>query len=627
MAEDYSETLRATMMDYGAYQGDPEGANAFNRGVVSLFDAAINGRTTINIGSATLFTLPPMTEGEAADSQYYWLRIIGTPSATVTLIVPGTIANKQYLFSNETGQVIGVKYVATPGVLIPNGMTVLLQCDGIDVRPFTLGYGGTPAEATAGSTIGDGNFQPGYIERYGNNLSPGVTDMSSALAAANAQAVIAGGDPIRVATMVHFDAPVTITGPFDAVPGKQIFSATSQVTFAAGSVPAVYPDWWGPGVGALNKAVAAVTGKYIPVRLLAKTYAFSTGIALANRGDAIIGPRRGNATAGGTYAGAVLHYTGTSGTAILCGISPVVNGSFLDGLELGGFTLRVTETTDIALRLWHCSGLSHVHDLVIRGNSDNDGSDNVGMQVDGCVDTDIERVLIFGTGALGGGATLVQYGLKVVNGFGGQPTLTTRFRQCYIDQCNIGANVADDSEVAFDHCAFTGCYGSGLLMQNNARALVTDPYVTGNGANGDAPVRLLNSTSLQIAGGKINIGTAQYFFGVPSSSVALTMLGNLNLVSSNANPRLLSLASAQPVVDILGQNSYPANISDSDTAITRLFKITASIPKLPVYTVGGVPSAAAAGQLVYISNESGGAVLAFTDGANWRRVTDRAVIS
>lgn len=51
--------------------------------------------------------------------------------------------------------------------------------------------------------------------------------------------------------------------------------------------------------------------------------------------------------------------------------------------------------------------------------------------------------------------------------------------------------------------------------------------------------------------------------------------------------------------------------------------------RLPSYTVAGVPSAvtAAAGAIVYISNESGGAVIAFSDGTNWRRVTDRAIIT
>lgn len=47
------------------------------------------------------------------------------------------------------------------------------------------------------------------------------------------------------------------------------------------------------------------------------------------------------------------------------------------------------------------------------------------------------------------------------------------------------------------------------------------------------------------------------------------------------------------------------------------------------FTVATVPSAssAGAGTMIYVSNESGGAVPAFSDGTNWRRVTDRAIIS
>lgn len=46
------------------------------------------------------------------------------------------------------------------------------------------------------------------------------------------------------------------------------------------------------------------------------------------------------------------------------------------------------------------------------------------------------------------------------------------------------------------------------------------------------------------------------------------------------------------------------------------------------YTVATVPSAAAgAGQIIFVSDEAGGAVLAFSDGTSWRRVTDRAVIA
>ena len=51
-------------------------------------------------------------------------------------------------------------------------------------------------------------------------------------------------------------------------------------------------------------------------------------------------------------------------------------------------------------------------------------------------------------------------------------------------------------------------------------------------------------------------------------------------------------------------------------------------PTLPSYTVGGVPPAAGnTGAMIYVSNEAGGAVPAFSDGTNWRRVTDRVIIS
>ena len=46
------------------------------------------------------------------------------------------------------------------------------------------------------------------------------------------------------------------------------------------------------------------------------------------------------------------------------------------------------------------------------------------------------------------------------------------------------------------------------------------------------------------------------------------------------------------------------------------------------YTVSTLPAAATYPRaVVYCSNETGGATLAFSDGTNWRRVQDRAVVS
>jgi hypothetical protein len=47
------------------------------------------------------------------------------------------------------------------------------------------------------------------------------------------------------------------------------------------------------------------------------------------------------------------------------------------------------------------------------------------------------------------------------------------------------------------------------------------------------------------------------------------------------------------------------------------------------HTVATLPGASGsgAGAMIYVSDEVGGAVIAFSDGTNWRRVTDRAVVS
>jgi len=62
------------------------------------------------------------------------------------------------------------------------------------------------------------------------------------------------------------------------------------------------------------------------------------------------------------------------------------------------------------------------------------------------------------------------------------------------------------------------------------------------------------------------------------------------------------------------------------SAESRLAALEAT-PPLPAYTVSTVPAASPAGRQIFVTNESGGAVPAFSDGSDWRRVTDRAVIS
>jgi hypothetical protein len=49
--------------------------------------------------------------------------------------------------------------------------------------------------------------------------------------------------------------------------------------------------------------------------------------------------------------------------------------------------------------------------------------------------------------------------------------------------------------------------------------------------------------------------------------------------------------------------------------------------QLSEFTVLTLPDATTEGGMIYVTDESGGAIPAFSDGSDWRRVTDRAIVS
>jgi hypothetical protein len=50
-------------------------------------------------------------------------------------------------------------------------------------------------------------------------------------------------------------------------------------------------------------------------------------------------------------------------------------------------------------------------------------------------------------------------------------------------------------------------------------------------------------------------------------------------------------------------------------------------PETPTYTVATLPNVGSGGGMILVSDETGGATLAFSDGINWRRVQDRAIVA
>lgn len=69
--------------------------------------------------------------------------------------------------------------------------------------------------------------------------------------------------------------------------------------------------------------------------------------------------------------------------------------------------------------------------------------------------------------------------------------------------------------------------------------------------------------------------------------------------------------------------------SNTPTDIEKRLREPATYPvRLAAYTVATLPAAADyPWGLIAVSDEAGGAVLAMSDGTNWRRQTDRAIVS
>lgn len=90
--------------------------------------------------------------------------------------------------------------------------------------------------------------------------------------------------------------------------------------------------------------------------------------------------------------------------------------------------------------------------------------------------------------------------------------------------------------------------------------------------------------------------------------------------------------SGRAEIGLVGDNDFAFKTSADGSTFTVGLTLVAGangVPRLPSVTVAGLPSAvtAGAGALAHVSDEAGGAVIAFSDGIAWRRVTDRAVIT
>ena len=126
---------------------------------------------------------------------------------------------------------------------------------------------------------------------------------------------------------------------------------------------------------------------------------------------------------------------------------------------------------------------------------------------------------------------------------------------------------------------------------------------------------LADGDSLRITDGSLFFGTA----------------GSVNLSEGAANR--LDLASGDSFRIVLGALEF-AGAAESISRAAGLLQFNAATRHdfnapvgLQTFTVATLPAVSPAGQLIHVSDETGGAVAAYSDGTNWRRFSDGAIVA
>lgn len=170
-----------------------------------------------------------------------------------------------------------------------------------------------------------------------------------------------------------------------------------------------------------------------------------------------------------------------------------------------------------------------------------------------------------------------------------------------------------------------GNYQSFLLDTYSAGATWHAPYLQSRRARGTeaAPAAVAVGDAVfsfdmfgHDGGGFVRLG--QFGFGVGGAVSAGVVPGSLSF----------KLTDGAGVLNTVLSLNAAGNAGFGVASPTARVHVDGAV-RVKSYAKASLPAASAqgAGAILYVADEAGGAVLAFSDGTSWRRVTDRAVVS
>ena len=169
---------------------------------------------------------------------------------------------------------------------------------------------------------------------------------------------------------------------------------------------------------------------------------------------------------------------------------------------------------------------------------------------------------------------------------------------------------------------FDGTTGK-ILKQANSSVVI-------NTAGTISAWNFVSLNSVALDGGRVGATNGAYFSYFASSagmlltswSSAVQSGGFFRIANNNASNAALVFK------QIAAQTGAMIEFrpSGSETPMSGVY--SNGVPYFPTFTVATLPSAATYTRgIIFVSDESGGATMAFSDGTDWRRMADRAVVS
>lgn len=143
------------------------------------------------------------------------------------------------------------------------------------------------------------------------------------------------------------------------------------------------------------------------------------------------------------------------------------------------------------------------------------------------------------------------------------------------------------------------------------------------------PVSLVGVNATADTANRLSVSAAASLFNHEGAGHQLKI--NKSAVGQTASQLYQTAFSGRAEIGLTGDDNFHFKVSaDGATWIDALvIPALAGTPRVRALAKAALPAAATAGAgaLVHVTDEVGGAVLAFSDGTSWRRVTDRAVVA